>query len=110
VYADLTPAEKTKLGIHSLADMQEHARQCRSLHLCRQAATASKHWEVKNHPDPNVSAIVTVKPITASEDPHSPIYWSFYFVDDKNVKLAEQVFEEALEFWTQFIYQNGIAK
>jgi hypothetical protein len=79
--------------------------------LCEQAATASKHWAVhKKYRDPKVATIVTVKPIRAGQDPHGPIYWDLYFVDDKKTIPAEKVFEEALNFWTQFIYQNGIAK
>jgi hypothetical protein len=31
-------------------------------------------------------------------------------VDESDILEAEQVFDEALDFWTQFIYQNQIAK
>ena len=35
--------------------------------------------------------------------------WVVYFVDDGNKVAAGQVFDEALAFWTGFIYQNKIA-
>ena len=116
VYEDLTPDQKPKLQINNLGDLQERARQCRALHLCRQAAVASKHWKVTNHPEPNVAVIVTANVIvddTGASVPRIPLYtipsWYLYFVDGPNILVAEEVFDLALEFWTHFIYQNRIA-
>jgi|GEM_PF-1910041 hypothetical protein len=113
VFADMTEEQKLKLQIFSLPELKAHALQCRAIRLCRQAATASKHWEVTNFPDPNVAVIVTTKPIGDTTVPWPSIYiapdWYLYFVDAQKTLEAEQVFEEALHFWTGFIYQNGIA-
>jgi hypothetical protein len=100
VFNDLPIEQRQKLGFKRLLDLQNHVRkQCRALHLCRQAATASKHWSVKKHPDIAVKIIVTGDPV-----------WTIYFVDgDKKIK-ANQVFNEAYHFWTGFIRDNGIAK
>jgi len=84
-------------------------------HLCRQAAVASKHWKVINHPDPEVAVIVTATPqgTTGACSPvplHSAPSWYLYFVDGLNIQAAEEVFDSALTFWTQFIYRNQIAE
>src|SRR5204863_5729529 len=44
VFNDLPIEQRRKLGFKELVDLQNHVtKQCRALHLCRQAATASKH-------------------------------------------------------------------
>src|SRR5262245_22594136 len=63
VFADLTKAQRDRLQIKSLGQLQEHARTCRALYLCQYAATASKHWKVTHYPDPSVGVIVTATPI-----------------------------------------------
>ena len=115
VFADMTDEQKSKLKISDLSDLQARARECRALRLCRQAATASKHWEVTTHPDPRVAVIVTAEPIggAAINLPvhiHVAASWYLYFVDGSDILGAEQVFDEALDFWTQFIYQNQISR
>jgi hypothetical protein len=71
VFNDMTAGQRQKLNFSKLGDLQNYAREnCRPLHLCRQAATASKHWAVTNHPDPDVEVIVTAEPV-----------WTVYFVD-----------------------------
>jgi hypothetical protein len=100
VFNDLTPAQRESFGFENRSDLQEYARtNCRALYLCRYAATASKHWEVKNHPDPNVQIVVTLADTGCT----------IYFTDGGKRKDAEQVFNEALHFWTEFIYGNQIA-
>jgi hypothetical protein len=100
VFNDMTPEQRQNLSFEKLSDLQEHVRQaCRALYLCRQAATASKHWIVNQHCDPNVQVIVT-----------GETGWTIYFVDGGRKIPADQVFDEALAFWTGFIYQNDIAK
>ncbi|HEY6860962.1 MAG TPA: hypothetical protein VI358_14405 [Pseudolabrys sp.] len=114
VFADLTPEQMSKLQIKSLADLQAVARKCRALHLCRQAAIASKHWRVTDFPDPNVAVITTATPISGPNAPRVPLYtapsWYLYFIDGSDIQLAEDVFALALEFWTHFIYHNEICK
>jgi hypothetical protein len=114
VFPDLTPAQKSSLQIADLSDLQAIARrQCRALHLCRPAATASKHWKVTNHHDPDVAVIVTATPIGATAASPLPLHeapsWYLYFVDGEKTHAAEEIFEGALEFWTQFIYRHGVA-
>lgn len=102
VFNDMTPEQRKKLGFAKLRDLQNHARKaCRALHLCRQAATASKHWTVSDNPDHAVRVTVACELETG---------WMVYFVHDGTKIGAEQVFTEALSFWTGFIYEYGIAK
>jgi hypothetical protein len=116
VFNDLTQVQQAALNIHSLSELQAHALKCRALHLCRQVATASKHWDIRQHPDPDVAVIVTASPWPPPKpDPAMPpVYimedgWWIYFVDGADKRDASDVFEEALGFWTHFIYQNGVA-
>jgi hypothetical protein len=110
VCADLTADQKSKLNIKDRKNMQAVARQCRALYLCEQAATASKHWAVyKEYRDPNVSTIVSIAPVRKPEDVHAPTVFEVFFKDEENVIPAEKVFDDALEFWRHFIYQNQIA-
>jgi len=97
--------------------MQTTARECRALHTCRQVATASKHWHITNHPDPDVAVIVTATPYpppTNAATTPVPVYalphWHIYFIDGAERTTAAEIFDQALEFWTHYIYQNGIAK
>lgn len=111
VFNDLTPDQRQSLKIASLGELQKIVRECRALYLCRQAATASKHWEISSHPDPNVTVIVTAQSVPPPTTSHFPIIvarWSVYFVDDNKRLPAEAVFKEALDFWTQFIFRNGV--
>ena len=85
VFNDLTSEQRERLGFKALGRLQDHAKtQCRALYLCRYAATASKHWRVRDNPDPTVQIIV------AHEDG-----WVICFLDDDKKIPAEQVFEAA---------------
>ncbi|MBR1332828.1 hypothetical protein [Bradyrhizobium ottawaense] len=100
VFNDMTAEQREKLGFKKLGDLQTYVRKhCRELHLCRQAATASKHWTVEQHPDPDVQVVVT-----------GETGWTIYFVDQGKKIPADNVFEMALSFWIEFIYSHGIAK
>ncbi|WP_244063291.1 hypothetical protein [Bradyrhizobium sp. Ce-3] len=102
VFSDMTLEQRKKLGIKKLSDLQNRARKaCNALHLCRQAATASKHWAVSKNPDPTVRVTVACELETG---------WLAYFEHAGKKIRAEQVFAEALSFWTGFIYQHGIAR
>ena len=120
VFADMTADQRDELKIHSVEEMREHARkQCRALHLCRQVATASKHWRVERYPDSKVKAITTANsifpvsetiPATETQPPTIQLFVErgcfLYFDDGGEVKAAEDVFDAALHFWTGF---NAIA-
>jgi hypothetical protein len=100
VFNDMTAEQRRSLNFNTLTDLQNYAKKnCRSLHLCRQAATASKHWIVDKYPDPNVEVVVTADP-----------EWIVYFVDAGQRYSADDVFQSALSFWTGFILSNGIAR
>jgi hypothetical protein len=89
--------QREKLGIRRLDELQAEARRCRALYICRQVATASKHWKVSQHPDPDVKVVVTATPD-----------WRIYLEDGDTRHDAIEVFESARDFWTSFIYQNFI--
>ena len=100
VFKDMTDEQRKRLGFNDIEALRKHARtNCRALYLCRHAAPASKHWEVREFPDPNIQTIVT----------HEN-GWRIIFVDDNKRSEADQVFDEALGFWTNFIYGNRIAR
>lgn len=95
----MTPEQRTKLGISELGDLQKLALADRAVHLCRQVAIASKHFEMAHQPDPSVKVVVT------TTRGRGQIYF-----DDGGWRLpALYAFDLALEFWTRFIFGNGIA-
>jgi hypothetical protein len=97
VFNDLTPKQRQSLGIASLGELQKLARECRALYLCRQAATASKHWEIISHPDPDVRVIVTAgSPPSSTKGTGVDLRlarWGVYFIDGEDRLEAGQVFE-----------------
>jgi hypothetical protein len=95
----MSAEQRDNLKIRHLPDLQEIARREGSLHVCRQIATASKHWEVSQFSDPAVSVSVSASP-----------EWNIYVTQGEKRCSAIQLFEEASAFWTAFIYQNEIAK
>src|SRR5215203_4310459 len=100
VFCDMTTEQRLQLKCHSLSDLQTRARtDCRSIHLCRQVATASKHVQVSHYPDHDVQAYAAAEPD-----------WTTYFRDKGRRINAEEVFNLALGYWTQFIYNNEIGK
>lgn len=99
VFADMTDEQRKKLSIHKLGDLQEEARRCRALHMCRQLATGSKHWKVSQYPDPELKVVVAATP-----------EWHIFLEDGDKRLDAIEVFNSALDFWTSFIYQNFIAR
>jgi urease gamma subunit len=111
VFADMTPELKSKLQINTLAELQAEARKCRALHLCQQAANASKHWALlEKHRDPGVDVIVGVAPVRRPEEVQEPPKFEAYFKDGSDFIEAGKVFETARDFWTQFIFvQHRIA-
>ena len=87
-------------GLINLSYLQHFVRkECRALHLCRQSATASKHWCVEQHADPTVQTIVT-----------GETGWTIYFKDGETKIPADQVFIAARDFWFAFIRHNEIDK
>jgi hypothetical protein len=99
VFEDMTADQRKKLDIQKLSDLQKLAREHRPLHLCRQLATGSKHWEVSQHPDPDIRAVVC----------HTGSEWRISIKDGDKELDAIEVFESACGFWANFIYTNRIA-
>jgi hypothetical protein len=98
VFGDLTEDQRNNLKLQNLEDLQKIARDNRALHICRQIATASKHWKISQHPDPSVSTTVTANPD-----------WNIYIEIGGERLEVVHVFDDALTFWTHLIYHNGIA-
>jgi hypothetical protein len=98
VFADMTEEQRKKLSIRKLRDLQDEARRCRALHMCRQLATGSKHWKVSEYPDPDLKVVVAATP-----------EWRIFLEDGGTQHDAIQIFEQARDFWTSFIHQNFIA-
>jgi hypothetical protein len=100
VFNELSAEQRKRLDLEKLSDLQQQAReQCRALHLCRQVATASKHWAVNQHPDPNIRIVITADG-----------GWRIDFLDGHTTIPADQVFTAARDFWTRFIYGHAISK
>jgi hypothetical protein len=99
VFMDMKPEQREALNIRSLAEMQERALTCRTLHIFRQVATASKHWTISKRPDHAVKVVVAAAPD-----------WRIWFEDEQGELPATMAFELALSFWTTFIYQNAICR
>jgi hypothetical protein len=99
VFMDMTPQKRESLSIRSLREMCERAFTCRALQVFRQVATASKHWTVSKRPAPDVKVVVAAVP-----------EWSIWFEDENGELPATEAFEQALSFWTAFIYQNEIGR
>jgi hypothetical protein len=101
VFNDMPEVLRQKFGFNKLGDLQSCARtKCRALHLCRQVATASKHWTVTNHPDPDVQVEVA----------HDGNGWEVHFIDQGQKIPADHVFELVYVFWDSFIREHGIAE
>jgi hypothetical protein len=99
VFEDMNDNQRKQLGIRKLSHLQTWALGHRPLHLCRQLATGSKHWEVSQHPDPDVKAVVC----------HSGAEWRIYIKGGDKEFHAIEVFEAAYDCWANFIYTNRIA-
>lgn len=104
IFEDMTEAQRIATGLHSLGDLQDHARTERALYLCQQIATSSKHAIMRNHSDDLVDVAVSAVGETEAE-----ITWLFRITDANTKREAVEVFELAHAFWTTFIYGNRIA-
>lgn len=109
VWGDLSPEHKAELGFTKLYEFQGYCReQCRGLHLCRHIATASKHQEVTQHPDPDIEVSMFAEELDASASastgkPGVTCAWRLSVRDRGVNRDAVAVFEEALSFWDHMI-------
>jgi hypothetical protein len=101
VFNDLKPEQRDALNLKNLPKLQARVRKVRALYLCNHVANASKHWSVEDkYRDPTIEAVVEC----------SEAGWAGYFLDGTTKIPADQVLDAALEFWTHFIRDNGIAE
>lgn len=84
--------------IATLSDVTAWARTERPIAICRQIATAGKHFEVSQYPDPNVKAQYEVGAIgmpLRDEDGSSKLV----IYDGEEIHRPHHVFVDALRFW-----------
>ena len=91
----------------------------RNLAICREIATASKHFKITRSADDTVDAIVSAaedQVATEGEtekigDAFAPeIRWVLKVADGNTQRPVLEVLVAAQSFWTEFIYQRKIAQ
>ena len=89
--------------------------------LCREIATASKHVEVTQGADKTIDAITSAAVenvvdndgkmiVTRDAQPVVVTTWVLMVLDSGQKRPVLEVLEQALEFWTQFIYSRKISQ
>ena len=112
VWKEIDLSKKKRLSLNNLGDLQRLCRnQCRALYLCRQIATASKHWEVRDYADPSVQAKMDadVRRFSAGDPVGTPLStwrWNLIIHDGAQTFNAIQVFDDAQYFWGQFMMKH----
>lgn len=116
VWVDLSEEQRhgfsAELSVKCLADFQRWLIQKhRPLKLCRLVATASKHAIVTKHNDPSVDTRVYVASDSLSlDDDVAPVLdWSLEITDGVLSSKVEDILDDALHFWTEFVYGRKIA-
>ena len=95
-----------------LGCFQDAIRRNKALNCCRDIATGSKHKDVSRRPDPDVRAALEwdVEHATVESSVDEPLarYRARLVIHDSaGVRPATDVFEEALDYWTQFLERWG---
>jgi hypothetical protein len=86
---------------------------CRSIHICRQLATGSKHMTVREHPDPTVRAEMRWNLEEPAADAvgacEQLVKYRYQLViwDDDVPRPAVEIFEDALRGWKRFLQDWG---
>jgi hypothetical protein len=110
VWRDCTPEQRQRLNTPRLGDLQARARQeCRALYLCRQIATASKHWEVTSFRAHDVGTEFRIGPPQQLSGPAYRRTWEAVIVDRGVERNAVDVFHEASDYWANLIHLERIA-
>lgn len=126
VWADMTEDQRNGLRtdwkhrLSNLGEFRSRAREIsRAIGLCREIATASKHVEVTQSPDPTVETtasaavsdvVVNGDLVVAGDSPVTVTAWALNVRDDDKLRPFLEVLDEALTFWTEFIYPRKIAR
>lgn len=88
----------------------------RSIHICRQLATGSKHMTVTTHPDITVTAEMRweVKPAKFGEarfgDPFATHRYHLIVIDNQQERSAVDVFEQAFKDWQYLLGEWGFVE
>jgi len=96
----------------------ELRRRERCFALCREIATASKHFVVNQTPDDTVDAVTSLtvslvtaggEPVTTNEGEPVGVFKAILkVIDGEQERFAVDVLEILLYFWSEFIYERDI--
>ena len=105
IHKELTEARAP--GISGLTTFQNYLREnCRSLHVCRYLATASRHRGVRDHPDESIQVLVESKypdrNVDIQEIDRSQ-HWKVTIKDGADSKDALLVFYETESFLQRLV-------
>lgn len=116
----ITLSQTTSKSINQFAGTVRQKN--RAINLCREIAIASKHVVNERNPDPAVNTTASATTATVvtiggdavvtsdgSEVVTTPT-WALKVIDGGNTRPVLAVFKEALDYWTKFIDERGIAK
>ena len=119
VWNEMTTTQRATLmtssgsPIKTPAEFQTQVRnECRAMHAFRQIATASKHWKTEKHPDPAVAAevsLVSSTGIILGESRLDYPDWALRIELDGGSENLIDLLNQALSYWTQFIFNQGIS-
>jgi hypothetical protein len=128
VWADMTEEQRDALRIEWNLELKDRTeflfalrQRERSLAICREIATASKHVKVSQSPDRGIGVtvkaefadVITNEGEVAIEHGGSPVTsatWNLYVIDGEDSRCFQHVLELALCYWTEFIFGRGVAK
>jgi hypothetical protein len=127
VWSDMTDVQRNDLQVEwEIDDMTkgnfrfEVRNKNRSLALCREVATASKHVEILQSPDPLVRTEVSAEIVNVLSNGMrvvdndgsqviAEIGWKLLVKDKERSIPFIEVVEGAVDFWTEFIHHKRIA-
>jgi hypothetical protein len=105
IFEDMTSEQRLTYNTPNLGTLQAKVRtECRSIYLCRQIATASKHRSVTVHFDPQVSTVTAVE----QTPPGEWAKWRLVVNDGSTTTPALDVFEDARLYWYHFLEKLGL--
>ena len=119
VWADMSDAQRAELSenwktpLKGIGDFRARLRQeNRSIAICREIATASKHVSVTQSPEPNIATVASAKAsqvmngsdiVVVGESAIVVSTWTLKIIDGGNIDEFIAVVNSALEFWSDFI-------
>ena len=91
----------------TLKHVQDWASKDRAIAICRQLATASKHFEIRDRPDAGVKAEIEER-ITRNEDGSANMWVRVVIRDGSEEFAPHEVFWRAYAFWDQRLQELGL--